>query len=301
METWLLVQNPYTTPVHVNIAFQTNTGAVVPAGLQMVEIPAESRASFKVNDWVTDFNVSTYVEAVDGLVVCERAMYGPGRVWAHDSKGTPAPCDEWYLAEGSTNGGMETFVLIQNPNADNVHVNIEFQTDGGKVAPQELQNLLVPARSRITYKVNDWVTTYNVSTHVECTDGDVVCERSMYGNGRTWAHDSIGATMPATSWYLAEGSTNGGMETFVLIQNPNDEAAKVNVTFQTDTGEVAPGALQGLMIAPNSRITYKVNEWVPYNYNVSTHIEAVEGTVVCERAMYGNNRNWSHDSIGYSP
>jgi hypothetical protein len=24
------------------------------------------------------------------------------------------------------------------------------------------------------------------------------------------------------------------------------------------------------------------------------------GNVICERAMYGGNRTWAHDSIGYS-
>jgi hypothetical protein len=43
----------------------------------------------------------------------------------------------------------------------------------------------------------------------------------MYGGNRTWAHDSIGVTAPAPVWYLAEGSTEGGMETWVLVQNPN--------------------------------------------------------------------------------
>jgi len=27
---------------------------------------------------------------------------------------------------------------------------------------------------------------------VEATGGEVICERAMYGNARTWAHDSIG-------------------------------------------------------------------------------------------------------------
>lgn len=43
-----------------------------------------------------------------------------------------------------------------------------------------------------SFKVNDFVTDYNVSTLVTSQGGDVVCERAMYGDARTWAHDSIG-------------------------------------------------------------------------------------------------------------
>ena len=60
------------------------------------------------------------------------------------------------------------------------------------VSPPALLCVAIPAMSRVTFKANDYVTNYNVSTKVEATDGNVVCERSMYGNDRTWAHDSIG-------------------------------------------------------------------------------------------------------------
>jgi hypothetical protein len=53
--------------------------------------------------------------------------------------------------------------------------------------------VVIPAASRASYRVNNYVTTYNVSTKVEATDGQVICERAMYGPGRGWAHDSIGA------------------------------------------------------------------------------------------------------------
>jgi len=300
METFLLVQNPYASAAHVDIAFQTGSGEVAPPDLQGVEIPAMSRRTFPVNNWVTDYNVSTYVGAQDGLVVCERSMYGDNRTWAHDSIGSSVLGIDWYLAEGSTDGGMETFVLVQNPTAADAHVDIAFQTDFGDVAPVDLQGVLIPAASRRTFKVNDYVTTYNVSTRVVCTDGGVVCERSMYGDNRTWAHDSIGATSPDFTWYLAEGSTDGGMETYVLVQNPNTVPVDINVTFQTDSGEVVPPDLQGVTIAANSRWTFKVNDWVT-TFNVSTKVEATGGWVVCERAMYGDNRTWAHDSIGYAP
>jgi 5'-nucleotidase/UDP-sugar diphosphatase len=301
METWLLVQNPYDSAAHVNIVFQTDAGPVAPADLQGVTLLPNSRATFNLAQWVPDnYNVSTYVEAEDGLIVCERAMYGGNRTWAHDSIGTPVLGFDWYLAEGSTDGGMETFVLVQNPTDADVHVDIAFQTDAGEVAPPDLQGVTIPAQSRRTFKVNDWVTNYNVSTYVVATDGAVVCERAMYGDNRTWAHDTVGSPVFDNQWYLAEGSTDGGMETFVLVQNPDDTDAQVNITFQTDTGKVAPPNLQGVIIPANSRRTFKVNDYVT-TFNVSTMVEATTGWVVCERAMYGNNRTWAHDSIGYAP
>ncbi|MBU4489203.1 MAG: hypothetical protein KKE79_01035, partial [Actinobacteria bacterium] len=48
---------------------------------------------------------------------------------------------------------------------------------------------------------------------------------------RQCAHDSIGVTEPNKTWYLAEGSTAGGFETWVLVQNPGTETATVDLTF----------------------------------------------------------------------
>ncbi|MBC7248130.1 MAG: pre-peptidase C-terminal domain-containing protein, partial [Actinobacteria bacterium] len=41
----------------------------------------------------------------------------------------------------------------------------------------------------------------------------------------------------APTWYLAEGTTYGGMETWVLVQNPNDSEVTVDLTFQTNEGK----------------------------------------------------------------
>jgi hypothetical protein len=36
-------------------------------------------------------------------------------------------------------------------------------------------------------------------------------------------------------------------------------------------------------------------------YNVSTKVVLEGGGVICERAMYGGNKTWAHDSVGYTP
>jgi len=302
METFVLVQNPYSEAVHVDITFQTSSGPVSPTALQGVAIPAKSRRTFKVNDYVTDWEVSTTVEATDGQVVCERSMFGNGRAWATDSIGAIppfAPSGRWLLAEGCAEGGMETWVLVQNPGDMPVHVNLKFQTGSGEVVPAELQGVAIPARSRESFKVNDYVTDWEVSTTVEATDGQVVCERSMFGGGGAWATDTIGATASLGDWFLAEGCTEGGMETFVLVQNPNDGEAMVNISFQTSSGEVAPADLQGVIVPARSRRTFKVNDYVT-DWEVSTRVRTFGGSVVCERSMFGNSRSWATASIGYA-
>jgi hypothetical protein len=280
--------------VTVDLTFMTSTGPV--AGPLNFPVPANSRVTFKANDFVTDFNVSTQVNSTGGAVICERAVYGDGRVWAHDSIGVTTPANTWYLAEGATAGSFETFVLVQNPNAAAVMVDVDFMTSTGlQPGPQGFP---IPANSRVTFKANDFVTDFNVSTMVTSTGGSVICERAVYGDGRVWAHDSIGVTTPASTWNLAEGATAGSFETFVLVQNPNAADVTVDVTFMTSTGPVA-GPLN-FPIPANSRVTFKANDYVT-DFNVSTQVNSTGGPVICERAMYGDGRVWAHDSIGYAP
>ena len=100
---------------------------------------------------------------------------------------------------------------------------------------------------------------------------------------------------PAITWYLAEGSTRGGFETWVLIQNPGEHLAQISITYQTDKGEVA-GPL--VTLAPGSRHSINVADTIE-TYEVSTKVIS-DQPVVAERAMYYNNRQCAHDSVGYA-
>ena len=301
-ETWVLVQNPNSVDAYVTLTFQTGTGPV--AGPTDV-IPAKSRRSYLLNGYVQTYDVSTKVVA-DVDVICERAVYwtptgSTVRRVGHDSIGVVNPSSTWYLAEGTTKGGWETWVLVQNPNPDPVNVDVVFQTGSGEVqGPQET----LAANSRKSYLVDKYVDTFDVSTQVTSYMGDVVCERAVYYTPEgyaTWevGHDSIGVVSPSDTWYLAEGATAGGFETWVLVQNPNDDFVNIDMRFQTGTGEVQ-GPVDS--IPPNSRKSYLVDNWTN-TFDVSTKVTSTGGPVICERAMYESPaspgvRLLGHDSIG---
>jgi hypothetical protein len=301
-ETWVLVQNPNPTPVNVTLSFQTGAG-LMPGPVDT--IPGNSRRSYLVDTYVDTFDVSTMV-AADSDVVCERAMYwtpegSTVRSVGHDSIGVVNPASTWYMAEGATKGGFETWVLVQNPNPGPVNVDVKFQTDTGEVqGPQET----LPGFTRKSWLVDAYVDTFDVSTRVDSYMGDVVCERAVYFTPdgyttRQVGHDSIGVVSPAYTWYLAEGATAGGFETWVLVQNPNDTAVNIDMKFQTNAGEVQ-GPVDG--IPARSRKSYLVDAWTD-TYDVSTRVSSTGGAVICERAMYESPtspglRLLGHDSIG---
>jgi hypothetical protein len=279
-ETWVLVQNPNDTPASVRLTYMTPAGPV--PGQSMV-VGGNSRETFRVAEVVPEeWSVSTRVES-DVPVIAERAMYGTGKVWGHDSIGVTAPADTWYLAEGCTNGGFETWVLVQNPNDSPATVQLSYMTQAGPVPGP---TALIGPDSRETFSVADTVPdNWEVSTMVTA-DVPVIAERAMYGGGRTWGHDSVGVSQPAENWYLAEGCTRNGFETWVLVQNPNDSAAEIEITYMTPDGAVEGPAET---LPANSRKSYNVARWVPDNWQVSTMVNS-DLPVIAERAMYGDPR-----------
>jgi hypothetical protein len=137
---------------------------------------------------------------------------------AHNSVGVTSPASTWYLPEGSSEWGFETWLLIQNPNNSEATATVTYMTeyDGPKVVTHT-----VPANSRATFSMETDIGKKDASIKVEA-NLPVIPERAMYRNNRREGHDSIGTTAPATDYYLAEGATGWGSNfiTYVLVQNP---------------------------------------------------------------------------------
>ena len=292
-EEYLCLQNPTGSTATVNITYNTTTG---PRSRQPLQVPATSRQTIRVNDEVEPTNVSTIVKS-DKQIIAEHAMYWDGRRGGHASIGTPLPANSWFLAEGSTNWGFDTFVLIQNPSTRQATVDVNFLTTDG---PIPMKPFVVDAGSRYTINTRDGIGSRDFSTSVTATE-PITCERSMYWNKGTGkaGHDTIGVTKATRNNYLAEGSTNYGFDTYVLVSNPNNEANDVQVTYMTPDGveQRAPITMQ-----PNSRFTIHVNEDLAAANVAPTDVSIrVVGNspVVAERAMYWHNGGGGHDSIGF--
>jgi len=307
-ETWVLIQNPTSQSATAQVTYMTEGGAVTGP---LVTLAPNSRKTVNVADTVpNNWSVSTVVTSAAPIIV-ERSMYwnqpGVPKVAAHDSIGVTAPSTTWYLAEGSTGiedrGSFETWVLVQNPGDQQASIALTYMTPKGSV---DGQVATLQPHTRKTFNVADVVpNNWNVSTKVTSTQ-PVIAERAMYWNTadtfRQAAHDSIGVTSPAPTWYLAEGCTGadsrGGYETWILVQNPGAAPAKVTLTYMLPTGAVSG---QGMTIPAGSRQSFSVADVVPGQYSVSTKVTA-DNPVIAERAVYFTTqkifRDAATDSIG---
>jgi len=185
------------------------------------------------------------------------------------------PVVTWYFAEGSTAPPFDTWFLVQNPTGDPARVRFTFQLEGGGASVAEF---LVNPHSRFSLFANQVLPGRAFSTRVEA-DKQIYVERSMFVGFD--GHNVPGIKAPNTRWLFAEGSTQSPFHTWLLLQNPNAEAATATVTYLVQGGSPAT---QVLLLPPLSRTSIFVNEVLP---NVAFSIQ-VQGDrpLVAERAMY---------------
>ena len=294
--TYITIENPNPVNVAANITYMTPQGAIAP---KKVTLPAMSQTTvdpLAAIGYKTDF--STKVQSANGLPIgVDRTMTwtGPGAPSgeAHSSVGVNSPNTTWYLPEGCSGFGFESWLLIQNPNANKATCTVTYMIQG---AGPKAVTKVVPANSRRSYSMADDIGQQSASIQV-VSDIPVVPERSMYRNNRREGSDSTGATEAATDYYLAEGTTNYGFTTWVLVQNPNASPCLINLTYMTPQG---PKPQPPFSMAPYSRQTVRVND-VLRSSDFSTQVHS-DQPIIAERALYWGGGTAlgeaMHDSIG---
>jgi uncharacterized repeat protein (TIGR01451 family) len=296
-DTWILLVNPGNTAATTQVSLMTPQGVAV---RETVVVPARSRQTFNVDQYVPDkFEVATEVVS-DTPIAAERSMYWDllGRppyesMGGHSNSGASETANEWYMAEGATGGSFETYILIQNPGEETAQVTATFLNAGGVAARTRFD---MGPRSRATLRASDYVPDdFQVSTQVT-SDRPIVAERSMYWDmsipGAAYSardgHSTAGVFATGSTWMVPEGSTGGGFDSWVLVTNTGDEETEITVIFMTPDGPLPP---QVITMLPDSRTTIHVNAYVEDNFHVSTFIDS-EGSLVVERAMYWNRNEW---------
>jgi len=253
--------------------------------------------------------LSMRIVSTSANVVAERPMYYDYKgAWSggHDVIGATAPAADWYFAEGTTLQGFDEYITVLNPQGGAAHLTFRYMVEGqGEIDKQETVN----PSSRATFKAVDHVGTgKNISLCVH-SDVPIVAERPTYfiysglgDHGWTGGHDVVGANAPVSQASFAEGTTRGGFEEWLCIQNPGASAIKVDATYYMGPGQGAP-VKKTYSVPAAERLTVSVNRELGPDKDVSVNL-ASTGTFVAERPMYFNYHGaWDggHDVIGAQP
>ena len=290
-ECWLLIQNPNDVEATAEVTYMIEGADPVTVEKK---IPANSRKTYSMVNDIGEADASIKVEA-DLPVIPERAMYRNNRREGHDSIGTTFPAEDYYLAEGTTDWGFTTYVLVQNPNPTDTDVTVTYMTSSGTV-PQG--SFTMPGNSRKTIRVNDVLPGTDFSTQVHGSQ-PIIAERAMYWDNGTGeaSHDSIGLSAPHTTFYLPDGQSGGGHETYTLVMNPNEGDVTVEVTYLTPDGAGNPTFTE--TVPANSRKTYLMADaGIQGRAAILVTCKTAGRKIMVERAMYWNERGAGTDTIG---
>ncbi len=302
-DTYILVQNPGDRAAQVTLTFQLPPGAN--AEPYTIEVPPFSRRTIDLRDLpgLGSTNVSTRIAATQP-VVAERAMYFDyyGVDGGDCAMGLTCPDQEFYIPEGYTGGSFDTFILLQNPAADDADVTLEFQLPNGNSADKHSLKLSGNTRHTIQLDLLPGLDETEVAT-VVTSNKPVVVERAMYfdyngieGGSCSQACDSV-----SDLWQVTEGCTREGFDTYVLVQNLGDDAANVTLEFQ-----LAPGFAfypYELKVPANSRETVHLNQIEGFpETDVSTTVRS-DVPVIVESSMYFDHMGsrGGHSSLGHIP
>lgn len=294
-ECWLLIQNPGTATANCTLTYMIDGASPITVPVQ---VSGGSRGTWSMSDQIGARDASIKVTS-DQPIIAERAMYRNGRREGHDSTGTTDPAHDYYLAEGAIgyNVGYITYVLVQNPNGSVADVSLTYMTGTGQVAGPNFQ---MPANSRKTIRVNDQLpVNTDVSTKVHGSQ-PIIAERAMYWNNGTGeaCHDSIGMDQAHAIFYLPDGDTSAGRETWTLVQNPNSSAVTVEISYLTPNGQ--GNVVKTETIPQNSRRTFNMASHSGINGRASIMVRCLTSgkKIMVERAMYWNSRGAGTDTIG---
>ncbi len=252
----------------------------------------------ELNGNTVQSDFSATVESTNGVgIVAERPMYFDyqGR-WAGGScqSGVTNLSDAYFFAEGTVRPGFHSYLCIQNPAEETATVRITYMKGDGETAEQ---NMLVPARSRATVNVNGFFgaadgPAADFSAKVESTGGtEILAERAMYFNYNgawTGGHVNAGVADTSTSLFFAEGTTRPGFDSFLCLQNPEEQDAEVSITYMKGDGS---NQRQDVTVPARTRTTVKVNDVIGQDdsdaCDFSAKVESTNGVgIVAERSMY---------------
>jgi autotransporter-associated beta strand protein len=286
----VLIANPNDASAPVTLTFLQAGGATV---VEKRTLPPQSRMTLHVDQiaGLAETSASVQVESDNRLpLVVERTMFWNESYYGgHTATAVTKPETRWIFAEGSQGSFFNTYILIANTNAAATTATLTFLRENG---PPVVHTVPIGPFARETIYAGDVPTLEGAFGIVVEAPLPLIAERAMYfatQPDRRWAggHVNTGIAAPSTSWFHAEGATGTFFNTFILLSNPQDTEAKVDLRFLLASGEVItrPKTLE-----PRQRLTVNPafeNDVRLENAAMSTVVQS-DVPIVSERSMYWN-------------
>jgi len=281
-QTWLLLLNPGDLPARTTLTYFREVGEAI---TETLTLPAHTRRSVLANARVPTAAFGARIEA-DQPVYAERSLFFGQDV--NSVAGQPLS-REWYLPAGDTRPGAETWLQLLNPHPATVQVTVDFVSNSGLAATRSYP---LNPQSRRNVHVNAETPGIGVSLIVRATQ-PIVAERATFLNNNQAGHGSAGAPALASTWYFAEGNSEGSYDTTLVILNPGAAPANLVVTFYP---EGKPVVQKTSAVPAGSRVEWSYRTEVPGSRPAA--IVRSDQPIAVERVTRFNNGRGANATLG---
>ncbi|MET0728420.1 MAG: DUF5719 family protein [Acidimicrobiales bacterium] len=279
----------------------TTTVRPVPVETEL-ELPALSRLEVRVGDLSAAPLAGAVVEVDGGEIAVEHSVEGElGRATAPCSTTASAT---WSFPWGVTSRGNRELLVFMNPFPDDATVDIAFATDEGVRDTARFQGFVIPGRSVVgAYVDQDVQRKDQVSAQVQVRGGRLVIDRIQTfdgTDGRQGMTLGLGAPAPAETWIYPMGTTGPGLLEQMVVYNPTDEVAEVEVELRLDApGEAGPPEPFELTVPPGrySLIDLSAEERVPQGVGHALIVRSLNGVPVTAERVSSAAEPATHTGI----
>ncbi|MGZ8766232.1 MAG: DUF5719 family protein [Acidimicrobiia bacterium] len=259
---------------------------VVPGGggesaTRDLEVAARSQTRVPVSEVLATPEPGVVVETFGGSAVVEHQIVGNEDVALGPC--ATGPSSAWDFAAGTTDRGTQLWLALFNPFGDDAIVDLTFLTDGGFLAPGDLQGIVVPRRTRVVVPLHDTVRRQaTVATQVRTRTGRVVAEQaSIRDADPKGLAVSLGTPELSSRWSFPVGGVGDG--DLVVVANPGASPARVTVAVRLDgDATLAP---QVVVVPSRATIAVDVGARVPAGLGAWIEVDARGTPVVAEQTL----------------
>lgn len=177
----------------------------------------------------------------------------------------PSDAPLWNVLGLRTDGGNESLLRIANPYTADATFAVTFITPDGASEPIALRNVSVPARTRVTLRLNDHVPEESdVAAVVTVGAGRLAVEglqRAVAGLGGVEGVSVVPAsTTPSTAWTLPWLPLGRDVDGAVWVLNPEPRAVTVRFTLHTPQGTAVPEGFDSVEIGPGALVRIETSD-----------------------------------------
>ena len=225
----VVLSNPGDVEITASVSFLSSDVAES----KTVVVPARSQLDVDVLRGKTVGVIVPIVEIIGSVGTVEQELiYAAGDV---TSQCVSQTSDTWFFADGFTAEGSTQRIVLINPYPDTAVVNMKYTTTAGRRAPSALQGIVLPAKTVKSISMSDVGATNEsrIAVEVVATTGQIVASRMQHylGGGRLGYSTTVGSPAPLGEWWFTSGRTGAQVTEQLVVFNPSNRAAQVNVSF----------------------------------------------------------------------